>query len=449
MHAIESDTARPRGLLAGYLIHLLLPAFLFADSLRLIRRDAAGIPEIAVGCISGLWLLIGFMALARARDRNHFLRKSSPFLLSFYLGCILFAALEWTTRAVLDRGHGDPLYFRRSVRITRDISHLGMIGVSPVVHFTTNPDGVRGSMPPKDHGVYKIIAVGGSTTECGALDDTEAWPYLVMQKLNAAQKQREVWVGNVGVSAKTSVDHLDFMRHSPPLRQADMLIFLFGVNDLQSALDFSGDSTQKVLEYRAEMFARHAPGGVTPAGGIFRRSWFLMAVLNRWHALKSRILNESKAAETVDAAARQRATAPVVPLPNLDISLREYAGRIRDLEKECRSLNLRCAFLTQPSMWRADLPPELERLLWTGRVGKDGHTIGFASVADLARAMDAYNHTLLDVCVQDRLECYDLASQIPKDTSAFYDDAHFNIGGGEKVADFVAGKLLQVAPFSR
>ncbi len=61
--------------------------------------------------------------------------------------------------------------------------------------------------------------------------------------------------------------------------------------------------------------------------------------------------------------------------------------------------------------------------------------------------MDAYNQTLLNLCRQDHLECYDLASSIPKDTSAFVDDVHFNIGGARMVAEFLAARLLAAPPF--
>jgi hypothetical protein len=99
-------------------------------------------------------------------------------------------------------------------------------------------------------------------------------------------------------------------------------------------------------------------------------------------------------------------------------------------------------------MWCADLPAEEQRLLWYGKIGRRGHVLGYATAVDLARAMDAYNQTLLSVCRQDHLECYDLASFIPKDTSAFYDDVHFNIGGARMVAEFLAAQMLASAPFS-
>ena len=63
---------------------------------------------------------------------------------------------------------------------------------------------------------------------------------------------------------------------------------------------------------------------------------------------------------------------------------------------------------------------------------------------------------MLDVCREEGVDCLDLAALIPKDTSAFYDDCHFNIAGNAKVAaavtDFLAARLSkrssQISPSS-
>jgi lysophospholipase L1-like esterase len=65
----------------------------------------------------------------------------------------------------------------------------------------------------------------------------------------------------------------------------------------------------------------------------------------------------------------------------------------------------------------------------------------------MAKAMEMYNRTLLDFCRQSGLECYDLASHIPKDTSAFFDEVHFNEAGARLVAQNLKQYLLSRPPF--
>ena len=82
-----------------------------------------------------------------------------------------------------------------------------------------------------------------------------------------------------------------------------------------------------------------------------------------------------------------------------------------------------------------------EFVLW-GAVGCHGVTRGYVSAPELERAMAAYNQVLLAVCREDRLECYDMAAVIPKDTCAFSDESHYNDNGARLVADYLAERLL-------
>ena len=51
--------------------------------------------------------------------------------------------------------------------------------------------------------------------------------------------------------------------------------------------------------------------------------------------------------------------------------------------------------------------------------------------------VDAYNRAMIEVCRDEGVDCIDLASLLPKDTSVFYDDFHFNIPGCEKIANIL------------
>jgi len=69
------------------------------------------------------------------------------------------------------------------------------------------------------------------------------------------------------------------------------------------------------------------------------------------------------------------------------------------------------------------------------------------SISDLAIAMDSYNEALIELCSEEGLECYDLTANVPKDTTAFYDDVHFNESGARIVAGAISDYLLQQPPF--
>jgi len=439
----REEAAPPsRALLCAYLVHLLLPLTFLVDSLQAARRGEAGTVEKVVIAVGAMWVLVGLGALAFTGDRRALLARVSRPLVAVYTLFFCVGLVEFGIRTGVRHFDRAPLFFKPGSRMVFDLTPWQMIGVSSTVTFSVNALGLRGPLPPRGcRHLYKIIAVGGSTTECATLDDTQEWPHLLMQLMNSRRTQYFTWVNNAGVSGLTTVDHLSCLRRLPILSEVDLLVFLIGVNDLEATLEYGGTTTQKVLERKAELFAEHAPDGVMAAGGFFRHLWLYpmtrTALLNLVSSLKRSRVREPQ----------RRSAGPILPLPDLHVGLQEYAQRVGDLGRECRIRKLRCVFLTQPTIWRADLSRGEKDLLWFGKVGRHGRVLGYASAGDLARAMNAYNQTLLSVCGEDHLECYDLAAFIPKDTSAFYDDVHFNIGGARMVAQFLATRLLSAPPF--
>lgn len=438
-----------------YLGHLLIPLFILGDSLRAAYLHESGRTEKCLIVLASAWLVGSLCALVLSRDRLRFLRRMSGPVAGLCASSLCLVVLELGVRVRNEYFNRTPLGFPPGSKNVFDLSRWHLTGESRTVTFTVNRLGLRGPMPPAGPPAgghtYRIITIGGSTTECLALDDSQEWPHLLMQELNERQKESAVWVGNAGVSGLTAVDHLYCLHSRPVLSQTDALVFLIGANDCEAALEFDGASTQRALERRAQLFIDHAPVGVSVTGALIKRSWvFALArdgAINLGAWLSQRLHSPAPRRPYLDQT-YARAAGPALPLPDLTLNLKEYADRVRALETECHARRLRCVFMTQPSLYRADLTPHEQHLLWEGKIERAGKTIGYATAGDLERAMDVFNQVLLQVCRDDRLECYDLATVIPKDTSAFYDDVHFNVGGARMVADFLAVRLLAVPPFS-
>ena len=314
---------------------------------------------------------MALVAVLLTRDRQRFLNRMAKPLLIFFGICISLAFGEVAVRAKIR-------YFNRAVlryspgKHDFDFTRWHVLGVSPKVTFTVNAMGLRGPMPPQVGKVYKIITIGGSTAECIAQNDAQEWPHLLMMELNQRQNVLPVWVGNAGVSGLTTVDHASCLRRLPVLRRADLLIFLIGVNDLTASLLYNGAPTQKVLEDRAELFAEHAPNGVSHVRGLLRRSWLLVLIRNSLKNLSLMIFTWRSGKVPTGASLSGRAVGPVLSLPDLRLALEEYAHRVRTLEQQCRQYHLRCVFLTQPTMWRAGLSFAEESLFYGGAVGYRG-----------------------------------------------------------------------------
>lgn len=107
-----------------------------------------------------------------------------------------------------------------------------MPGIRGPSRFRANSRGLRGDEIPDDPS-YRILACGGSTTECLFLDQAETWPQRLQDKLSAGPPGPRVWVGNAGKSGLTTRDHVvQLLYLLPELPRIDTVLFLVGVNDL-------------------------------------------------------------------------------------------------------------------------------------------------------------------------------------------------------------------------
>ena len=114
-------------------------------------------------------------------------------------------------------------------------------GIQGAANFTTNEWGLRGPSVDLMSGkpnVLRIITVGGSTTLCEFLDDSEEWSHLFMQDLNQRQNKKFVYVANAAVNGHNTADHLELLKRFPLMENSDVLVFLTGINDFTANLGF-------------------------------------------------------------------------------------------------------------------------------------------------------------------------------------------------------------------
>ena len=89
-----------------------------------------------------------------------------------------------------------------------------MPGISGQSVFMTNSLGLRGNELKAAH-TYRILTIGGSTTICDFLDQSETWPFLLEKTLNENTMNNSVWVGNAGKGGMTTRSHIVAMKYLP------------------------------------------------------------------------------------------------------------------------------------------------------------------------------------------------------------------------------------------
>jgi hypothetical protein len=147
---------------------------------------------------------------------------------------------------------------------------------------------------------------------------------------------------------------------------------------------------------------------------------------------------------------RMAATRELRDVPDLSAALAEYRDALHRLVTIASKARVRLTLVTQPALWRDDLPADRARLLWMGGRGRYQlqQADAYYTPAALAHALKAFNRAMLDVCAADRVDCIDLASVVSPNVDAFYDDVHLTDEGSRLAARVIADSLRAGAPFA-
>ncbi|HEX9580446.1 MAG TPA: GDSL-type esterase/lipase family protein [Gemmatimonadales bacterium] len=374
-------------------------------------------------------------------------------------GTLALAGSEVGLRLVIPPARG---YFVRlpGERIRTQVQPGLLPGVVGPARYTVNRFGIRGRGFGLDLAEYRILAVGGSATECLVLDDTVAWSYRLEIDLPNTTDGRRPWVGNVGRSGHTAREHAVQLKYLlPQFPRIDVVVALVGANDMAAALaqgwgyrrppPITDPAAERERLTRAFV---SLPGRLDTLTGGAPRTWYRTTAL--WQlARRARssywARRDVRPGEDLRRLRAHRAASPHLDsLPPLDLPLGEYRTNLEAMVAATRSAGARLVLVTQPAMWSDHLGQDAERLLWFGWIGGRADSAkAYYMSGVLASAMDAYNAALLEVCRAAGVECVDAAATLPKDTSVFYDDLHFNVAGSYALAGVLHAYLASHPPF--
>jgi lysophospholipase L1-like esterase len=416
-----------------------IPILLAADTITAFLRgwstqsrfDRFVILAIVMALVAAL-VIVGFSGTRKLAIQRR------PQLLACLIATICaWVAVEYLCRVYLSSADSTLFHRRPAGTIWKFYPSPAILpGISGESRSTINSLGIRGPEMPARSNAYRILCVGGSTTECLYLDDAETWPHLLMTNLNRKESGQRVWVGNVGISGFSTVRHHQFIVEEDLWKQMDCLVFLIGANDFNVFLR-AGIAMREVAELRLKKDSELRP---------LQPTWKKSAVLNLARKTygdwtRSRIDFEDATGENIVARRKARQSAVIhEELPDLSVALDQYEERVSDIIDHCRAANVRCVFCTQPVLYGPDVPPEVEALFWLGHDGRGGNY----QMDDLAKGLAQYNERLTKICAREKVLCIDLTS-MNTHPEYFYDEYHFNEAGARAVARLVALGMSSVS----
>lgn len=403
-----------------------------------------------VECIATISLLtatLALLGLCGYLPARHWLwRHAAETAILLVVSAIGIVVLEYAASRILPGVSTSPPFHTRgaNVRQTFHPAPDTMPGLTGPARYTTDANGIRCATPLPAEGAYRILCVGGSSTECTYLDDAETWPALLMRYLNESAI-RNVWVGNVGISGFAMEEHLRFLRESPLLDEAECIVLQAGINDLWRYL--AGEETQIRYERFATTVATRTPEAEPH---IRRPLWSRSNMIQLYHLFRRAraqdvhvdpvMVEGSGGDEYAIRRARRAEAAKTDTLPDLGPGLNGFRERLWEAVVCCRRRGLDIVLTTQPVLWRGDLTPEVASRCWFGWLPDNA----YLTLGALKLAMDAYNAALIETCVALEVPCVDLG-KMNGNAEFFYDDCHFTERGAEEVARSIAAVVGSVA----
>ena len=309
-----------------------------------------------------------------------------------------------------------------------------LYGIKGLSFFKTNNDGIRADNLSKKYNFF-IATFGGSTTECLYLDQTESWPYLLQLLLNEKNKKYSFWVGNFGKSGLNSFDNLTqlkIIKKTNQFKKFNIFIFLIGINDLLSAIG------QNTIIEKTDNSIRKIYFNFPDSIKSIKERLLIYSKLNQ---IRNKIFirtQDQKGLLYRKMREWRFYATKIDTLPDIKTGLTIFHKNLKEIVKLVYEINpnAHIIFMTQPVLWNKNLPQFYEKILWMGYTKKGilGINKKYFSSAALYSGMQKYNNKLKKFCSIHNLTLIDLDSMLPKDTSIFYDDCHFNENGSKITA---------------
>jgi hypothetical protein len=391
---------------------------LFSGARWLVSVAAVGAGVFSLDRESSLWAAVTIVLYAApllAQAGPPSVRVAAAWLAVFLVGqTAISAALNRTEFITL------PPNMRTQVDIRG-----GFVGISGLQEVTTDERGFRVTprINYRDKRGYRVVAIGGSTTEQIYIDDRRTWPYLVQQSL-ASRWRQTVEVINAGVSGLRTPHHVETLRRVEDA-DPDLALFLIGINDWNHHIVHA-------------MEARGLPRTVLDPESEHRWRFFRNSLLGKALTFARRRPQPAPSGKRLEDGAyytpwrNSLARRPTVSF-RPDAVDGVYADALLALADECRRQQIACMLITQPTAYQPEAPAEVKAAFWMTPPNQS-YTLDFESMVAIA---DLYNAHLRHTAAEQQLYLCDAAAQIAPSFDNFYDDCHLNLGGARRLASIV------------
>lgn len=278
----------------------------------------------------------------------------------------------------------------------------------------------------------RVVFLGGSTTECSWLQETNRWPFLAGEAL--ARRSHDVCTINSGVSGNNSLHGLDLLLNKVVPLQPRVVVFMEGINELTTLLNAGTYWNDNVM--RSPLVTVDRRPSTRQLIGAPVRDLF-----PHLHALGGRAASRILDTQITDEFASARGRKLELDAHKITT---EFEKSLRCFIAICRAHGIRPVLMTQASRILPE-PDEFIRRTVAEKLRVDFQI----AWADYAAAYAAINDTTRRVAAAELVTLVDLDQLIPKERRFLYDPVHYTEDGARVAADvitpIIAEELAKVA----
>lgn len=287
----------------------------------------------------------------------------------------------------------------------------GLRGVDRTITHTKNSLGFRGpELREEVEYRLKVIAVGGSTTECVYLSDGKDWPSLLYLQLK--EDFSSVWINNAGLDGHSTIGHTVLFNDVIVNLQPDIVIFLVGAND--SAVKDGVKSSAHTASHIKGKIRIVSLEGFVKSLAAYSDTASLSLNIFRYLRAKSFGLNHHNV-DSIPHADINNSNLSEIHQPHIESYVPAYKQRLRALVALVRKYRTESILVTQPALYGEGT------IAWS--------------------VLELYNEATRQVGEEEGVLVVDLARKLPKTLDYFYDHVHFTNSGSAEVARILYHEL--------
>jgi lysophospholipase L1-like esterase len=275
-----------------------------------------------------------------------------------------------------------------------------------------------------------MFTVGGSTTECGYLSDGLTWTDRVGQRLSESFDQ--FWINNAGLDGTTTHGHLELLQGYLVDFSPDVVVFLIGYNDSMGPEANRFDRALGTLGTGPLSFSSFK-------GFLISLSERSITVRNAINVYRGQRFRRRGGWSDFIEWQSEKEGEPLPPNGKKELRIHQevyiplYKERVERILSVTRAQKILAVLVTQPIPFGASVDPDTGKNLARVRYG-----------AFKRARIELYNNVLRDVASTQDVPLVDLARQMPKRTSLFFDEVHFTLRGEEVASEIISQELLRI-----